>query len=175
VTDSWVTTGSWETLYVGGVTVPGVTLVDVKLPDGLDVQKPKGGKKATISDEGAPPVVLSCETTLNTIEEVTDFVNQVKPLFRPPSKGASRDPLEIAHPQAQLWDVHAVTAGEIDAPSPRAGGSYVVRYTLIQWAPAPEKTKESKKKPRDNKNANTAEQDIDGLIASRKPSATATP
>src|SRR5690606_39927556 len=59
------------------------------LPSGLDIQKPKGGKKATIRDEGAPPAQLDIEVELLP-EELQEFESHI-PLLRPRSKNRSAE------------------------------------------------------------------------------------
>lgn len=172
---SWTTTDEWHTLYLGGELIPGVSKVNVKLGSGLDIQKPKGGKKATIRDEGAPPAEFAVETQLVDLAEAQAF-QEIVPLLRPPSKGGARDPLEVTHPLAQLWDVDVVTVGPIDSPSPGPGGALIVKYTLHEWRDKPVEVKKSKKKPRNTDDANgESGTDINDLIASAKPSATAAP
>jgi hypothetical protein len=143
---SWTTTADWDTVYIGGKALPGVAKLDVKLGSGLDVQKPKGAKKATIKDEGTPPTELTLTLTFNpdALADVEAAVNTL----RPKSVNGARSPQEIAHPLARLWGVNVVTIGPIDSPSPEAGGAMVITVDLVEWSPAPKKVKKPDKKPK---------------------------
>lgn len=143
----WYTDESWDTLFLGGVQVPGVVKVNVKLGSGLDIQKPKGWKKATIKDDGAPPIELSIRVEMNA-GELINFQEDIIPLIRTRSKKGARDPLEIEHPQAQLWGVDVVTIGDIDAPTPEEGGSYILTMQAIEWYPAPVEPKKPSENPK---------------------------
>lgn len=148
-------TEDWDVLFLGGQRVPGVAYVDVKLGSGLDVQKPKGGKKATIRDEGAPPAELDITIKLDpSKDEITKFQAFI-PKLRPRSKSGAREPLEIGHPQAALWGINVVTVGDIDAPHPESGGFYMPRFRATEWAPAPVVVKpKPKPKPDDSEDWN---------------------
>lgn len=143
----WWRSEDWDALYLGGKKFPGVARVNVALPSGLDIQKPKGGKRATIRDEGAPPAELDIEVELLP-KELVEFEALI-PLLRPRSKNGARDPLEIGHPQARLWGINVVTIGEVGAPHPQRGGTYKVNITAHEWAPAPTAVKKPQSKPRD--------------------------
>jgi hypothetical protein len=148
----WNQSEDWDVLRLGGQVVPGIARVDVDLGSGLDVKKPKGGSGATIHDQGTPPATLKITVELHhegmgQQNEVEEFQSKIIPLLRPRSRNGARDPLEIQHPQAALWGVHVVTIGDISSPMPGRGGTYIVSFTAIEWAPAPVKTKQAKKNP----------------------------
>lgn len=163
-TPNWWRTEDWDALYLGGKRMPGIARVNVSLPSGLDVQKPKGGKKATIKDEGAPPAELDIELEL-TPEQVTEFEAHI-PLLRPRSKAGARDPLEIGHPNARLWGINVVTIGEIGAPHPKTGHTYSVSFRAHEWAPAPTKTKKPAEKPKGDE---AGDWDVQRLIDENRP------
>lgn len=141
----WSRVEDWDVLRLGGQVMPGVAQVTVDLGSGLDVKKPKGARRATIRDEGAPPATLRVEIEL-LHGEMAAF-ESVKKLLRPRSVDGAREPLEISHPQAQLWGINVVTVGEVSAPMPSRGGTYLVSFTCVEWAPAPTRVKKAKKSP----------------------------
>lgn len=143
----WNRTEDWEVLRLGGLRVPGIVKVRAKPGSGLDIKKPKGGKKATIKDDGDPPVELEAELLLNA-QELAAFA-EIVPVLRPPSKNGARDPLKIEHPEAMLWGVHNVTVADIDSEPPAAGGRKRIVLKLIEWAPSMHPVAASKKKPED--------------------------
>lgn len=172
----WNVEDAWDVLYLGGTWIPGVARVHVTLPSGLDVQKPQGGKGASIADDGAPPATLTIEIEFVDNETLNDFA-RVVPLLRPVAKGKARDPLEITHPNAQLWGIDVVTIADISSPSPSPGGSMIITINAVQWFPAPTPAKKPAKKP---KSGSSGEQNqdwsnVDALIDDLKPSKGATP
>lgn len=137
----------WAVLGLGGVTLPGTARVRITLESGLDIKKPKGGNKATLKDEGEPPASLEVE--LELLPEDIPAFQKAWPVLRPTSKRGARDPLAIVHPLATIAKITAVTVGKIELPMPDPGGSWKVRFTVHEWAPAPKPVKASKKKPKD--------------------------
>jgi hypothetical protein len=160
---NWSTTGDWEVLRLGGIPIPGRAKVKGKLPSGLDVKKPKGGKKATIKDDGDPPGELDVELSMDH-EQLVAFA-EIVPILRAVTKGGARDPLKVEHPEAALWGIHNVTVGDIDSDHPAAGGRKVITFKLIEWAPAPSTVAASKKTPE----ANTDAADWQRLKGNRTP------
>lgn len=141
----WVTTEDWDILRLGGQRIPGVAKVKGKLGSGLDVKKPKGGKKATIKDDGDPPGELEVELDMSH-EDVVAFA-EIVPSLRAVTKNGARDPLKVEHPEAYLWGINNVTVGDIDSDHPETGGRKKISFKLIEWAPAPTAVKASKKAP----------------------------
>ena len=166
----WSIEPDWDLLILGGTAIPGRTKLDYTGDSGLDIQKPKFGVGATITDEGTPPQLFEAETVLANIDQLIEF-QKVIPMLKPVAKGRARDPLEIIHPQAELWKVNVITVGKISAPSPVGGGSYTVTYSLHEWAP-PVTVKKPKKKPQ---SSDREDWDVQKQIDRLKPSSRATP
>lgn len=174
---NWIKGEDWDVLRLGGIPMPGVAKVRAKVGSGLDVKKPKGGKKATIKDDGDPPVELEAELSMDA-DQVSAFA-EILPVLRALTKGGARDPLKIEHPEAALWGVHNVTVGDIDSDHPAAGGRKRIVLKLIEWAPAVQPVGASKKKPEDKAAAEIAGW-VNGLLTNvlgtgivRKPSSDA--
>lgn len=156
----WSRSGAWDTLYLAGEALPGIARVDIELPSGLDVQRPKGGKKACVKDEGIPPAEVNVELEM-LYEHVAAFEKRIN-LLRPKAVGKGRDPVEVTHPLCALWGINIVQIGQVSNPSPRAGGSFVVNFTLVEWVPQP-KTQKKSTKPKTDPNAGDYS-NIDALI-----------
>ena len=135
----------WDVVYFAGVPTPGAARVKVRIPDGLDKQKPKGGKRATIKDNGDPPIEFSIRLELLP-DEWQFFVDTVLPLLRPKSKDGGRAPLAMSHPQAVALNVTNVIVGPIDFDHPKSGGTMIVSFSAFEWVPAPAPVK-AKTKP----------------------------
>lgn len=164
---SWVTTEDWEVLYLGGKRMPGVARVEVSIASGLDIQKPKGAKRARIRDTGTPPAELQIELEFNADE--LPGLDLAIGMLRPRAAFAPRSPLQISHPQARLWGVNNVVIGPVGAPQPSAGSSYRLKISSTEWVPETKKVKKASTKP-----ANAEEEDwsVQPLIDALRPGAT---
>lgn len=141
----WTRTEDWDALYLGGERMPGVARVEVKLPSGIDKQKPKGAKKARLRDIGAPPAEISVELELLP-DEMADL-EKVMPMLRPKAKDAPHDVLAVKHPNTLLAGVSLVMVTEVSFPQPKSGGSYVLKFGLIESVPKPATVKKPVAKP----------------------------
>lgn len=139
-----ITKGPWDYVVLGGQVVPGVARVTVDSGSGLDVQKPKGGKKATIVDNGDPPAKVTIELELlpGDVEEFRDFII---PILRPRGKNSGRAPLEIQHPNCEMWGIGIIAVDTIKSPPPKSGGTMTLTINAYEWAPGPEPVKRVEK------------------------------
>lgn len=124
-----------------------IAKVNVKLPSGLDVQKPKGAKGATIKDEGDPPAEITIELQLNSRPSLQAF-EAAKPMLRQKAKNGAREPLEIEHPNPNYWGITAIVIKDIDSPQPDAVTGWKVTIQALEWKPAPNAVKPAAKKPK---------------------------
>ena len=134
------TPSEWDVCYFAGVPTPGVAKVKPRIPDNLDIQKPKGGKRATVKDNGDPPIQFAI--TLEVLpDEWRFFVDTVLPLLRPKSKDGGRPPVPFVHPQAEALNVPNVIVGPIDFGHPKSGGTMMINFTCFEWVASPAKVK----------------------------------
>ncbi len=145
----WISSSDWDDLYLAGAKMPGVARVSISLPTGVDVKKPKGGRRAKLRDCGAPPCKIRIQLELMP-DELPEFEAEVVPLLRPRAADGLSDPVEIAHPNARLWGVHVIVVEEVDAPHPDAGDSLKVSFNAREWAPQPTKVGKGTDKPKDD-------------------------
>lgn len=140
---------SWDYVVLGGLFLPGVAKVRVKLQSDLDTKKPKGAKRASIADKGDKPSKISIELQLEDQEDLDMLEAQLVNL-RPRSKGAGREPLEIVHPNPNFWGITAVTVDDVDADHPDATEGWRISIECLEWAPEPTavKTAAGKQKPK---------------------------
>lgn len=136
------TRSAWDTIKLGGSVCPGIARVTIKVGSGLDIQKPKGNKGATITDNGDPPLGIVIELELQP-DEMDDFVREILPGLRPPGRNGGRSPLTIEHPMAAIVNVTAIVVGPFDIPQPRSGETMKIRFDCYEHknAPVPVKTK----------------------------------
>jgi hypothetical protein len=125
------------------------------MPSGVDVKKPKGGRRATVRDTGAPPAKLDIELTL--LPEDMPAFERYLPLLRPRGPNAVMDPITIDHPNARLWGINIILVDSVSSPMPTTGGWLRIRIKAIEWVPAPKPVKKPKAAPKPH-------QPIDPLI-----------
>lgn len=163
-TPNWNISPDWNVLLLGDGPMPGVAECHVTMPSGVDVKKPKGGRRARARDTGSPPAKLSIILTLLP-EDMASF-ERLLPLLRPRGENGVMDPVSIAHPNARMWGINAVLIEEIDSPMPSSGGTLVIKIKAIEWVPAPKAVKKPKEAPHGDWDA---QPEIDAL--SERPSA----
>ena len=126
----------WDYVVIGGEVAPGVVQVTVNADMGLDVQKAKGNKRATIQDNGDPPAKVKIVFFLQggDIEEFRDFII---PLLRPRNATGGRPPLEIEHPECELWGISRIIIGDIRSEPPKPGGQKIITVDALEWEDRP--------------------------------------
>ena len=165
----WTNSEDWDYLYLAGRRVPGIVTVTATAHSGITTAQPKGSKKASQKDKGAPPVKLQVETELQP-DEIDEFEQEIVPLLRPRNLFAPREPLEIAHPEARIWGVNVVIAGEINSQHPQSGGTKKIAFSLEEYAD-PSKLNKASKKPKsgDDTHGSNAEWNVQPLIDTLRP------
>jgi hypothetical protein len=139
------TDDSWDVVILGGLFLPGVARVSVRIESDLDTKKPKGAKQASIADKGDKPSKVDIELILEDVEDLDMLEAQLVNL-RPRSKGAGRSPLEIVHPNPNFWGITAVTVDDVDSPHPDPVDGWRLKISCLEWAPEPIAVKSGKGK-----------------------------
>ena|GEM_PF-5428286 len=140
MTIDWTQGDDWDTLYLGGEVVPGVATVSARAKDGRDQQKSRGSRGKRTRQDGSPGVAF--KVTVEMLPgEADDFRERILPILYKRSVGGVGDPLSIAHPQAAIFGITAVTVGDIDSPPPKSGGTWRVSWDMDDWVPEPKEAK----------------------------------
>jgi hypothetical protein len=142
---TWLTSDDWNVLLLGDARMPGVASVEVEMPSGVDVKKPKGGRRARVRDTGSPPAKLRIELTLMP-EDMAQFQRYL-PILRPRGANGVMDPISIGHPNARMWGINNVLVDEISSPMPTTGGYLRIKIKAVEWVPAPKAVKKPKEQP----------------------------
>lgn len=132
----------WEILHLGGIRMPGVARVEVDMPTGVDIQKARGKKKARLVDRGVEPAKLSIELELmpDELDELAECLNTL----RPRARSAGQKYLTIYHPAAGFFGINQVMIGDMGAPHPVPGGTFLFRFEAIEHVAEPAKVKKAK-------------------------------
>lgn len=147
----------WNTCGLGSVDLPGVCVVKAKKGRHFDTKKAKGQDGYTSKDNGATEGKVTIEMTLATREDWIKW-QKIRPLIDPNRQGATRNPLEIRHPEAQDRGIKNVYVVEIEGSPPTARGGKKYKIECTEWFPAPKTSKGAGKdakalpaaKPREN-------------------------
>lgn len=112
---------SYDTLVVGGETLPGVVRVpDPETGRDLEVKKVKGKKKATVSNNGDPPREWKVEWDIDPAKHWEEFL-RVWPTIQPRKETKELQPLEIVHPIFALHDFRTGLVKSIKGPKVALG------------------------------------------------------
>ncbi|HMJ52399.1 MAG TPA: hypothetical protein VK540_09990 [Polyangiaceae bacterium] len=125
---------AWNTVRLGSVQLPGVCVVTAEKGRDVDLKKAKGQDGYGLTDTGATPGKVSIEVTLATRQDWIDW-QKVRPLIDPNRPGATRNPLEIKHPDAEDCGIRNVYVDNIkrSPPSARTGKRIMIECT--EWYP----------------------------------------
>lgn len=134
----------WDYVILGGYICPGIARVTVKVGSGLDVQKPKGNKGATITDNGDPPLGVTIEIELQP-DEFGTFVQYILPTLRPPGRNGGRAPLKVGHPLLAAVNIDSIVVGPFDLKQPKSGETMKISLDCHQHMDAPRPVKVKKK------------------------------
>lgn len=131
---------SWDYVLLADTPCPGVATVDIEIDTGIDVQKPRGQKKAYTVDNGEPPARVKITIELLP-SEVERFTKSIMPIIRPGGAKKGRDPMNFGHPLGTMWGISKIIVDKISAPSPKSGMAMSITLDCLEWAPAPKKVK----------------------------------
>lgn len=153
--------GEWDKVTFGDVVCPGIAEVSLKLSADIDKRKAKGVKKSRAIDRGTKPAKLSIRLTL-TAGQLEEFRSKIVPLLFPKGKDTAQDPIQVSHPECDLWGIHLFIIEDVDSSAPGArGGFKVISIDGLEWvaAPAEVKPKQTPKPEADTEKKN----DLDAL------------
>lgn len=143
---------AWDVVKFGDdrLVCPGIAKVSVTSSGALDVQKPKGGKKATITDQGDPPTSVSIQLRLQP-DDLQVFADYVLPVLRPRSAKGARQPLRCEHPMLTVLGISDIIVDSVDLAHPEPGGLMVIKIKALEWLPAPKPVEKTKRKSKATK------------------------
>lgn len=127
----WVATPSaWDTMTLGGMTVPGLVAVTGKLARKDDTAEVPGVDGATQTVLGYAPAEFSVTITLWTDEQLAQYQALLR-RFRPQraeGKSAAARAVEVRHPAVQVCGLSQLTVYEMTAPEHT--GKSIFRATM---------------------------------------------
>lgn len=126
---------SWNEIALGGVVLPGLANVSVRVGNELDKKKPKGKTGAAVTFQGRNAATVRITLRFWDEEEFQTF-QELKPSFWPDAAKEQGLPVEIVHPRTRLWGIRAIYIDSIDDTQPDDGGDlYTIKMECTQWLP----------------------------------------
>lgn len=123
---------AWNIVLLGDVIVPGICSVK-GLDCGLkhDKRKKRGQDGATSRDLGIEPSKFSIEVIL-TEDDWADWLD-IFPKINPRTVGRLRQPVDITHPDVNLFGITQVRIVKISTEPPTARGGKVYKIQVEEW------------------------------------------
>jgi hypothetical protein len=136
---------SWDTVVLGGATLPGIAEVHFDKSRDVDKKKSKGNDGITLTDNGADAAEGEITLTIWTAEQWRDW-QRIKPKLDPQKAGGIKSPLTIIHPMAASAGVDTVYVEKLSETHPRKGGAQRITMSVVQWFAQPKPVR-AKKEP----------------------------
>lgn len=142
--------GTWDTVRLGGVEMPGIAKVRLKYPSGIHKRKARGKKGAGLKDEGNEPRELHIELTLSTPADGS-FADAARDLIMGQALTDARDPLDIQHELPNYFGITTVVIGNVDIDEPDPVNGWKWSIQAFEWTGDEQPTvKDQKKRPVDD-------------------------
>lgn len=128
---------AWDALRLGGVFVPGIPTVKVKLPvTKIDKQKAKAKAGAKPKDQGADSPTVRIGIVLINRADLEVWSRDILPIVAP-KPGVERKPLDIQHPNCAAAGVSAIIVEDIEFDHPTAKGGWKIDIEATAYTPKP--------------------------------------
>lgn len=136
--------GAWNTVTLGGVTLPGVCIIDgLECAIEVDTKKGKGHDKPTSTDNGVKPAKFEIDQWINTSmwPATQDAISQINPR----RVGRERAPVQIIHPIVNVLGITNVRIVGVAPKHPTARGGMHIRWRVEEWFDKPIAVKKTNK------------------------------
>jgi len=140
--DDNVTPGpsEWDQLLIAGSPCPGIVTVELSLSADIDKKKPKGVRKSQAVDRGAKPAKARITIRLQP-SELKIFADKIVPLLFAKGKDAAQDPLELSHPELELWGINLFIIEDLTSSPPEPGGLKEIAFAAMEYVAQPKAVK----------------------------------
>lgn len=137
---SWIEDpAAWSTCTIGGVKIPGLSIVDGKGFDNrVDRQKIPGSNGQRLVHVGYDPADFTIRTRVWTKEQLNSYLAVVT-VVRPKKKGTPPTPVSVDHPTLTLWGVTSCLVLSGSMPKANQDESpqwYTIELRCIEFVPA---------------------------------------
>lgn len=131
---------AWDTLTIGGVTVPGICNVSVNKRRDLDVKKANGSDGVTTTDTGYGGAKVKITWKLWTADQWRDRRRVLRLID--PAPGKLKDSAvawTVGHPVFADRGISAIQIDSIDGPEGEGDGSRTYTINAVEFRPPPKK------------------------------------
>jgi hypothetical protein len=135
---------AWNTVRLGSVQLPGVCVVKAKKGRDVDLKKAKGLDGYGMTDNGASPGKVTIDVTLTSRDDWSKW-QKIRPLIDPNRPGATRNPMEIKHPETEDRNIRNIYVDDIEGEPPSARAGKKFRISCTEWFPKTQTSKGAKK------------------------------
>jgi len=122
---------AWDTVQLGGFTLPGAADIDGDLEDKMDVKDAGGSDGASITIKGRQPAALTIVLRIWTRAQWKLFEPIFEQLY--PTPGTIRKPYDIVHPKTKLARIKSVLIRKISLPKRSPDGLVTVTFTCLEF------------------------------------------
>jgi hypothetical protein len=126
----------WDTVFLGGVQLPGICTVKGLPTLAFDKKKAGGVDGATITVNGYLPGPIDIEVLLWTAAQFAEMERIAPKLWRKPNKKTNAKDLAvpIAHPAFALWGITAVVVLGVSVPERGpVEGSKLIKIKCVEF------------------------------------------
>lgn len=124
----------WNTVYIGGVGLPGICTVAVDFDEALDVKKPKNKSGATTTDDGAEPATVTVTCTCFSALDLRKLAAAMY-VIRPNRRKSLGSPLAIRHPKTSIYGIDGVLFKKLVDEHDQKSDRYTVKFTFVEYFP----------------------------------------
>lgn len=137
IPDWFESSDAWDRVIIGGRALPGLSKADATAGRKIDVKSVRGKDGARLRDGGYTPAKVTVECI---VWESADLGALSEALERlQPRGGASRAPVQIAHPALAAIGISQVYVESISAPV-LDKGKLTTKLTFVEWTETPPTT-----------------------------------
>lgn|GEM_PF-6259249 len=126
----------WDTLFLGGVQMPGVCLVKAMPTIRFDEKKPPGVDGLTITAQGYIPGPVDIEITIWTSEQWAKYQEVRGKIWTTPRRGGKIKALDIRHPGSDDAKIRSIVIKGWSIPEPGPiVGTKVIKIKAVEFLP----------------------------------------
>ena len=125
---------AFDTITIGGETMPGIAVVKAERKHKYDEKKTKGSKGSTLTYAGSDLVDITIDLTIFDQEGYDDWIAKAPALLPDPKNPKA---LDAVHPHLDAVNVSSIVMVSTPAPVHEGGGKWTVALKAKEFVAAP--------------------------------------
>jgi len=126
---------AWNTVWLGGVSLPGNCTVDCEKKRSIEKKKTKGTDGTTVTDQGDELVEVKIRVEVHKPDQWREWQAVLGQIW-PKKAGGDRQPLEIIHPLPNFLGIKDVYIERLK-PNPPENQVMIIEIDCTEYAPNP--------------------------------------